>query len=265
MKKYIICLLWASLLISACSKKNEIVDRMVAPVVTAAPAESLVGMLSGSAAPLGAIKNMLLVGAGNGKQYEVVPNALNGSFVFRDVPAGDYTMYFTSAEHFMASPLPVKILAKTTTDLGVITAKEKGYALSCKVNGEFKGWILKAYRGTNSNLLQLTNYISGGSIPEAHHTMVNYQLSISIGDFRGPGTYICNKTSGNSIRYNGYKSILVSSQDTQTEGSTGVVIVTSVDPVARLIKGTFSADLASRSSDSNDAKVLTDGLINVYY
>jgi len=265
MKKYIICLLWASLLVSACSKKNETVDRVIPPVVTAVPAESLLGTLTGSAAPLGAIKNVLLVGAGNGKQYEVIPSALNGSFVFRDIPAGDYMMYLSSAENFVAPPFPVKILAKTTTGLGVITAREKAYALSCMVNGEFQGWMLKAYWGINSNLLQLTNYTAGGSIPEAHYTTVKYQLSISISDFRGPGTYICDKTSGNSIRYNGYKSILVSSQDTQQEASAGVVVITSVDPVARLIKGTFSADLASRSSGSNDTKVLTDGLINVYY
>ena len=265
MKKYIICLLCASLLVSACSKKNETVDRVLPPMITVAPAESLLGTLTGSTAPLGAIKNMLLVGNVNGKQYEVIPDALNGSFVFRDVPAGDYLMYFTAAEHFAVSPLPVKILARTTTGLGVITAKEKGYALSCMVNGEFQGWILKANWGTSSNLLQLTNYTAGGGIPEAHYTTVKYQLSISLGNFTGPGTYICNQTSGNSIRYNGYKSILVSSQDTQREGSAGVVMITSFDPVARLIKGTFSAELASRSSDSNDAKVLTDGLINVYY
>jgi hypothetical protein len=83
----------------------------------------------------------------------------------------------------------------------------------------------------------------------------------------GIGTYTCNSSSGNTMsltkilpRSGNGIVVLPISWGTTGKGTSGTLNVTDIDPVNKMISGTFSASLSTGQS-----KIITDGTFSVPY
>jgi hypothetical protein len=243
--------------ISACKKANDVINENTTKATT--------GSISGIALPVGIITNIVIT-SGNDvtKTHYISPDPITGAFSLANVAKGDYLIN-CSADDYYTSPgtMSLTIAAGENKDVGTITASKHKFWLSCDVNGQYQGWNIKATYSNSS--LQIASMGIGGTLEDNFNLKTQYRLSITLQGVTGPGTYSCNSNSGSKIEYRGYKSILVSAQGTDSRGSVGTVEITDIDPVKRTIKGSFTATLASRSQTTNDARVITNGIIDTIY
>jgi hypothetical protein len=243
--------------ISACKKANDVINENTTKATT--------GSISGIALPVGIIKNIVIT-SGNDvtKTRQVSPDPTTGAFSLANVPKGEYLMDFSTDEYY-TSPviLSLTIAAGVNKDIGTFTASKFKFWLSCDLDGQYQGWNIKATY--NNSYLEIASMSLGGTPEDNFSLKTKYRLSIYLKGVSGPGTYSCNINSGSKIEYRGYKSILVSTQSTDSSGSVGTVEITDIDRVKRTIKGSFTATLTSTSPTANNARVITNGIIDTIY
>jgi len=272
MKKIWHCLLLVSIIAVACSKNtpNEVVPdqfnaNVAATNVTTPINANPTGSISGKALPAGAIKSVAATSQTDGRIYRVNVDTKTGMFAFSDVADGKYTLAYTANTYFNSpAKTEVNIAAGSSADAGIVTAQEKTYPLWCYVNGQYQGWDWRGYYSLNSGLLQLADLIMINVGEYQINAEIIYDLSITISKLTGPGTYLCNASSTNSIRYNGSRNgFTIRQQSTATSGNTGTVIITEFDPATHTIKGTFTAKLAALGKA--EVQDITSGIINATY
>jgi len=269
MKKQLQILLFLLTLAIACKKREaqpepEQPQPQQQPTVTRPVTSSTKGSLSGTVLPAEAISKITATLNQGGQKYAV--QIINGKFSAAELPEGSYTLDYTPND-FYQKPTGTTLEVKQgqNTEAGTILAKEKSGSISCYVNGQYQSWARKGYY--SGTLLQLVNYTIGSGIPEIGIKMdLTYDLGITLSPFNGPGTYTCDPSTRSGISYKLIRgSLPFSIQNTENPGSSATVVITSVDPVERTIKGTFTAFLAARSASSGDALTITKGLINAKY
>lgn len=272
MKKLRHCILLVSIIAVACGKKtpNEVVPDHAdannpASTITSPVYIASTGSIKGKTLPAGAIKSVEATSQTDGRTYIAHVDANTGMFAFSEVADGKYTLAYTSNSYFNSlAKTEVNIAAGNSADAGLVTAQEKTFRLSCYVNGQYQGWQWNGYYFPNSGLLQLANL---GMINVREYRInaeMIYELSITISKLNGPGTYLCNASTNNSIRYNGSRNgFTLTQQHTGISGNSGTVIITEFDPAAHTIKGTFTAKLAALGSA--EARDITSGVINTTF
>lgn len=230
------------------------------------------GSLSGSIVPIGAVASISIYSEGAigyVRMYRVPLDPATGKFSLANIPEGNYWAYMPAVKGFNNNDqIYFKITADKNTDLGAInftvtTEVPVGYTLSCNVNGQPNGWMLTgSYLSPNLTIAAFSVWFSPGQ-PSA----IVYKPAIMLKGVNGPGTYVCNKSTGNQILYYAYRapSGWATIQSTSDAGSEGTVTITSIDRVNRIIKGTFSANLAERPGEAGADKIITNGIINAKY
>ncbi|MBE9662478.1 peptidase associated/transthyretin-like domain-containing protein [Mucilaginibacter myungsuensis] len=264
MKKQLLGLVFLSSAIVGC-KKDSGPTPSPTPIVTTPNTPVVVvtakGSLSGTVSPAGSVKAVSVKAKQSGAFYYGSIDPVTGVFSIPDVPEGDHELNFTVNEfHQSLASKDVTVAGGKNTAAGTFSPIERSFMMSCYVNGQYQGWVFKGYY--TSALMQLVSMSGGGTVNQSEE---RYNLGISLGNVAGPGTYVCNSTTGNTLRYTISRSLPTSIQSTETEGSSAIVEITAIDPVARTIKGTFSGTLVARNPTSNDAKVITKGIINATY
>jgi len=267
MKIALPCLLLICLLVAGCSKEHDRVapvpDTTTTPSVPKPGVTKATGSLSGKAAPAGILR-IITAKSLDGKTFEIDADLNTGEFTFDKLPEGTYTVAFsTSPYYYETVSTAVLVAAGKNTDAGTLIAREKTFALSCKVNGAYQGWNWQGHY-SSSGLFQVASY-SYGTVDGHHDYEIKYRLSISIDNLTAPGSYTCNANAGAGISYVGVRNgSPVSWQGTNIGSSTGTIIITKIDRTARTIKGTFTAKLAPAPS-SSVARDITDGIIDTTY
>jgi hypothetical protein len=222
------------------------------------------GSFSGMISPAKAVKSIKFVLSGSGKSYSCSPDTVTGAFKLDNLPEGLYQVTFVNdARYRPLAYLNAPILTGQNNDLGSFSTTVMAYYSSCEINGTYEGWFFKGYYASPYFSIGPTII---GSYPEDMRTA--YYLSISIDGLTGPGTYTCKGTSKSKITYSGYRlgnGIRISYQSTEYSGAEGTVIISSIDPSSRIIKGTFTATLKSASGNAADSKIIRDGVINAPY
>lgn len=261
MKKICFYLSFLVLCISGCTKKNIVDSSTEKTSVT--ETRLTTGSLTGTVSPAGAITEINFVLTGTNSSYKCIPDLKTGVFDMKEMPEGNYAINFITDPHYNGIPLAyTTIIAGKNKDLGTFTTKETNFSLSYEINGNFEGSLYKAYyTGTNLSLGPL----SVSTYPE--DTRTKYYLSIRLEGISSPGTYICKGTSL-KISYSGVRQgsgLRISYQSTEYAGGEGSVIITSIDPNTKTIKGSFSGKLTSVSGNAADTKMITNGIINATY
>ncbi len=267
MKKQLQILLLLLTLTIACKKRGaepEPEYPQPPPIVTTPVTNTNKGSLSGTVSPAEAISKITATLAQGGQKYTI--QIINGIFSASELPEGTYTLDYTPNDFYVKpSSTTLAVTSGKNTEAGAISLKKKSGTISCYVNEQYQCWSLKGYN--SGTLLQIVKYTLGTGIPELDIKMnLTYDLGITLSPFNGPGTYTCDPSTRSGISYKLIKGALpISIQDTQNPGSSATVVITSVDPVTRTIKGTFTAFLAARPSSSGDARTITNGVIDAKY
>ena len=232
------------------------------------------GSLSGTISPVEATSRIIAMFVGTSKYYVIEVDKVSGRFNLADLPEGDYVLHFDVDPRYESiKDINTKVISGKTTDLGTFAPKmidspiEKPvltqYTISCEVDGVFGGWN---YSSVFSSAQFTIARFSIGTFPEDNR--IAFVPAIMLKNVTGPGTYICNGTTANKITYSSYhlgSGFRRSYNSTEYEGGEGVVVITSIDNDARIIKGTFSAKLPASSKTSENTKLITNGVINAKF
>lgn len=224
---------------SACKKTETQIEAEQQELITPLPTTSTTsGSLSGSVSPAESISRIVATAAKDNKKY-IAQLFADGTFSATGLPEDSYSLEFTPSDFFeKPANTNIEVKAGKNTTASAITAIEKSGALSCYVNGQYQSWYRKGYH--SGTMLQLVKLTTGTGIPEFDiKAEPAYDLGISLRPFNGPGTYICDPSTSSKLSYKLIKGGLATSiQDTGMQGSSATVIITSIDPVAKKIKGT---------------------------
>ncbi|QJD95000.1 carboxypeptidase regulatory-like domain-containing protein [Mucilaginibacter robiniae] len=265
MKEIIFSLLIIVTCLYSCSKKEKsIIPTSTTSTTGTSGATTNTGSVSGMISPIRAVKTITVLFLKTGTTYSCTADTVTGAFSLANLPEGNYKIDFSTDPHYngLASVNTV-VTAGRNTDVGKFTTKEANFYLSYEINGTFEGWLFKGYY---SSTLFNIGPLSIGTYPEDMRTA--YYPSITLDGLTGPGTYTCKGASKSKITYSGYRlgnGFRISYQSTEYAGGEGTVVITSIDPNNRTIKGTFTATLTSASGNAADSKTIKNGLINATY
>ena len=239
------------------------------------------GSISGTVSPAEAATRVVISytdGTNTPSMLSVSPDSHTGNFNFTDVPSGSYTMRFTMAKGFISpDDQTVQVIAGGNTRVGNISFTENQLIsfLTFKISGAGKTWNRYAVNTTNSVSLAATYDSSELSIIGSHktgsmHTMggTDERLTIKLKNVTGPGTYLCNSTETSEIIYNSFSingKPGFSVRSNLDDGS-ATVVITAIDPVKKIISGTFSATLKRETYNGGFiSSEITDGTFEIPY
>ncbi|MES2454790.1 MAG: hypothetical protein V4594_04590 [Bacteroidota bacterium] len=210
------------------------------------------GSISGSVSPAGSVSGISAISDATGKQYTAVPDG-SGNFRLSGLPYGKFFVSATPAEGsglFAPFRKPVSLGNGQELDMGTIllTTTVPPYPVAFEANGT-------AYKTANGDI-------------DAYYTSSTFGLNSAVEGFRliimlkginGIGEYVCNATTGSSmsfteIRKNTRPDALITfggNWSTALSGSTATVKITAIDPVAKMVSGTFTAKLKAGVSEKN--------------
>ena len=233
-------------------------DLSLPPVVFKTP--GLTGTVSGIINPSGSANVYLFNQANN---YGVVVFPDQGKFVSPDLLPGTYEISFPAGAPYQSPPSQLVTLAPgQSLDLGSISIPTGLYLIRLNVDGTNLS-IGHAVANINYNAPKLTISAanSAGGLPVNNTN--NSSFSLAVDNLTGPGTY---ELKGTSISYMTYASgsSLNPSRWGMADGGTATVIITAIDPVKRIITGSFSARLKPQAKVGSDL-IITNGVINVSY
>jgi hypothetical protein len=211
--------------------------------------------------------------------FELKPDPNTGRFSVSQIPPGTYEIVFIAANAFVKQPSQTITVAKDQqADIGTVqfTPLARVAQLSCKVNGTAISWdTFNEYRGTSvmvtytDAVLSIRGLWQSPAIPSPASNVRTHEINIRLENVTGPGTYMCDETTGSVMNY-AYKIQhtmsplpITSSKNT---GGKATVIISSIDVVAKTITGSFTADLKPKVVLGGiTGHVITDGVFSVKY
>ena len=222
----------------------------------------VLGSISGTVSPVGSVSGMIATSDATGKRYAAVPDA-GGDFRISGLP---YGRYFVSATPVAGSGLfapfrkPVSLGNGQELDMGniLLTTTVPPYPVAFEANGT-------AYKTANGDI-------------DAYYTSSTFGLNSAVEGFRliimlkginGIGEYVCNATTGSSMSFTEIRKntrpdapiTFGGSWSTSFPGSAATVKITAIDPVAKMVSGTFTAKLFAGVSVKN----IDNGVFHVPY
>ncbi|WP_345955496.1 carboxypeptidase-like regulatory domain-containing protein [Mucilaginibacter sp. PAMB04168] len=218
---------------------------------------NVTGIMSGTIVPAGTAK----VNLTNEQTRDLVyidPDISTGKFVSPALLPGTYTVGFNIIDRNRRSPnkLTVSIAPGQKSDLGEIKIPLYLHTLNCLVNGVRFSGVTVVSCNYNAPTLTMGASNSGGF----DNAMTS--LRINLDNITGVGSYTIQNTPTSNITYStgtlGYKHW------GSNNGGSGTVTVTSIDPVLKIISGTFTATLLPIGNLTGNV-VITDGVFNLTY
>ncbi len=232
--------------------------------------------ISGIVSPASAVVHASITG---GNIFSVVPDPATGAFSFPYLPAGNYSLTFIAkSTHVAPAEKKIELTTGQQLDLGtlIFAINEPVSKLSCNMAGS--ALLFDTYLNNIANKRITASYSAGelaitgswvtGSITNSN--MRTRRLTINLDDVTGPGTYICKGTAKSEITYyDRYSSTMSAPSPTYSssiENGKGTVVITSFDPVAKTIKGTFTASLKGKNYQNVVlSQEATEGIIDIKY
>jgi len=267
--KLLFCILWLSLLSTACRKDKEagisgkVIDK---------------GTISGTISPAG---KAIAVQALDTKSF--VHSATldaSGAFKFSDLSADTYSISIVPTSGFTArsSGLPVTVTAGHDTQMGALLLYPSSGSnslnyLSYNVDGNpgaLKTTYSCAYVGPNLIISARTTEYRQNASSLIVQVVVN-QLDLILDNVNGVGSYNCKGTSSSTIKLSNRQTSPFGVSPLYTwsinnTGGSGTVQITAIDLVNRTIGGTFTATVVPENGGATGNKVITSGVFaNVAY
>ena len=223
------------------------------------------GSISGTITPAGAATEVRAYSSDSGAgTIRATPDPVTGVFKFEKVPTGSYIVSFTAADHFTA-PATSSVIVSTgqNTDAGSFSFTRHGETSVLTLLDD----------GTSRSLSGTASYQSGsfslqGSLTEwisrQDNLYINYNLKILLDNVTGPGTYACKNTATSQVMYTSGAGPGTAIWDSTNNGSSATVTITSIDPAANAISGTFTATLQP-FSPLLKTKIITNGIFTATY
>lgn len=229
------------------------------------------GNIEGTILPAGGVTTVTAT-ATNGQAYQAVPDPTTGQLRFATLPAGAYTLTFTTTLPYK-KPLPVavQVAAGTTTRPAFPDLTRDG-----KIRGTLR-WTIGNTTYTTTQLLgQVTSSIvsfSGvATILGASHEMIISLPAEFRGQtiFQGVGTY----RMGQEYPFGSYTFLptggtsygpFTYSTTYPRAGGGGTITVTRFDPKAFVIAGTFEFLAEAQSSAATGTANITQGQFDLTF
>lgn len=235
-----------------------VLEKQNTDVGTITVSRSVPGSISGKVTPAGAAASVIAVSESTGAKYTASPDA-SGLFRISNLP---YDKYFVTASPASGTSLyapyrkPISVSNGqdvVMADIG-FTATAPAYPVSFQLDG--------VNYQTASGLIDSYYYDAKLGI---NSDLGDYRIIITLANVNGIGDYACNKTSGSVITLSRKTTQTVIGQIYSWSSSgagSGTVRVNHIDPVAKMISGTFSATLMA---GANSTKTITNGTFTIPY
>lgn len=221
--------------------------------------QSTLPSISGTLGATG-ISLMVMAGGFGLGVHEANSDATTGFFKITGLMPGQYTVNFPALNSTYKTPAQKNVtITNQSVDLGFIEYQK--HVISFTYNGTaFPALnpVSAAYSSSAFSAEAYTGDFTNGSFK---------RLTIVLDNVTGPGTYTCQGTATSNITYSSkpHSSILTSFWNTTGTGGSGTVTVTSIDPVKKTMKGSFSATLILYQGPATGNMVITDGAFEMIY
>lgn len=192
----------------------------------------------------------------------VTLDTLSGKFISPDLPPGTYTVGFGHDWTHKSPPSQtITIAPGQNVDMGTIKVPLYLHLIPYTVGG-VRSTIGITVANCSYNAPNLKIGASNSSaIPEQESRTEH--LDIVLDNVTGPGTYALQGTTTSYLNYSS-GNVYRPSKWSMANGGTATVIITAIDPVQRVITGSFSATLKPVNNTSSDL-IITDGAIKLTY
>lgn len=191
--------------------------------------------ISGTISPTGSATYVEVMNTQTAKPYPVTLNAATGNFQSAALPSGPYRVGFSAASGYRpAGDVTLTLVEGQSTNIGTIVMLLNRFS-----GAPFTGQTSSlSYAAPNLTLSTAYVDIDMGSRKD---------FKIVMDNITGPGTYVCKNTATSNISYSNktYINIPTVTWSTMSTGGGGTVVVTSIDPVKKEMKGTFTATLTN--------------------
>jgi len=223
--------------------------------------------IKGKVLPAGAAAGITAISTLGGPAITGVLDARTGEFIFPALDPGSYELSISTRVPYQPiAPLKAKLVNSQVLELGNITlAKDPTISfLSYKMND-------KPYLGYNQRC-NLTAGVLSFSLGERYTSMADNKtwltttFSIAHPNITGPGKYTLSVGSGSTASFIEKRSNgTVQLWDLQPPTAVGQLEITSLDPLTKTIKGTFSATLVHKSWPAQAHKIISEGSFSFNY
>ena len=228
------------------------------------------GSIEGTLLPVGGVTSVTATAA-DGQAYQAAPDPATGQLRFATLPAGAYTLTFTTILAYRTpSPVAVQVVAGTTTRPAFSTLTRDP-----TIRGTFR-WTIgnETYTATrvNGEVSSILVSLSGlaSVLGDSHEVAVVIPLRGVDGQpiFRGVGTYELGRGEfypfGQYTFFRGGMNQTFSMYRTRYPVATGTVTVTRFDPQAFAIAGTFTFS-AEAATNATGAVNVTQGQFDLTF
>jgi hypothetical protein len=215
--------------------------------------------ISGTLGATGISLRVMAGGFGLGV-HEADSDPTTGFFKITGLAPGQYTVNFPALNSTYKTPAPKDVtITNQNIDLGFIEYPK--HVISFKYNGT-------AFPALNPVSVAWSSPAFSAEAYTGDPTNGSFKrLTIVLDNVTGPGTYTCQGTATSNITYSSkpHTSILTSFWNVSGTGGSGTVTITSIDPVKKKIKGSFSATLILYQGPATGNMVITDGDFEMVY
>jgi hypothetical protein len=275
MKKLIAYLILIVMFFSACQKKRSETDSGMQPgngpasAPTAAQPTAPTVSLTGKIMPVDAVTDIYLLGYNPAVSIPASLDPVTGTFKATGLTDG--AIY---AVHFVWGPsyrgvldTLVKLTPGQSMDIGTMKFASTGIfnVFSYQANGSSKRTLLGSatYSDSKLTISAKANFPTGGDL-----VYDVYKFTINLDNITGPGTYICKGTATSGVTYETSVSNtfqMTNNWNSLNAGGDATVQITAIDPVAKIISGTFAGTLVPASAKTTANMSISNGVFKITY
>lgn len=224
------------------------------------PFQSTLPGISGTLGATGISLRVMAMGFGLGV-HEADSDPATGFFKIAGLAPGQYTVNFPALNSTYKTPAPRDVtITNQSIDLGFIGYPK--HVISFKYNGT-------AFPALNPVAVSYSSPAFSAEAYTGDFTSGSYKrLTIVLDNVTGPGTYTCQGTPASNITYSSKAPLSLfpaSFWNVSGTGGSGTVTITSIDPVKKTMKGSFSATLILYQGNATGNMVITDGDFEMVY
>jgi len=223
--------------------------------------------IKGKLVPAAAAAGITAMSTLGGPAITGVLDARTGEFIFPALDPGSYELSINTRVPYQSiTPIKANLVNRQVLELGNITlAKDPTISfISYKVND--KPYLRYGQR------CDFTAGVLSFSLSERYTSMADTKtwltttFSLAQPNITGPGKYTLSVSSGSTAGFEEKRSNhTVQLWDLQPPAAVGQLEITSLDPLTKTIKGTFSATLVHKSSLAQAHKIISEGSFSFNY
>lgn len=226
--------------------------------------DAVLGSISGTISPAGSVSGIIATAESTGKKYNTAADAA-GNFKLSGLPYGNYFVIATpAAGSNLFAPYRKPVYVGNGQDVNMVniglTTTAPPYPVAFQVNGI-------AYQTKNGDIDAYYTPTTFG----LNSALDGYRLIITLSGINGTGEYICNAKTGSRMSLSTITPpakldapmIMGGNWNTSLSGSEATVKINSIDPLTKMIAGTFTAKLAATMGVN--IKTITNGTFYVPY